>query len=37
METNSTPVPSDGKVSSYGWKALAGSAVGYAMDGFPTC
>ena len=24
----------DGKVSSYGWKALAGSAVGYAMDGF---
>nr|WP_246164858.1 MFS transporter [Pigmentiphaga aceris] len=22
------------KVSSYGWKALAGSAIGYAMDGF---
>ena len=34
METNSTPAPSDDKVSSYGWKALAGSAVGYAMDGF---
>ncbi len=24
----------DEKVSSYGWKALAGSTVGYAMDGF---
>jgi len=24
----------DGTVSRYGWKALAGSAVGYAMDGF---
>src|SRR5512133_2010289 len=23
-----------GAVSSYGWKALAGSTVGYAMDGF---
>ena len=23
-----------GKVSAYGWKALAGSTVGYAMDGF---
>ena len=22
------------KVNSYGWKALIGSAVGYAMDGF---
>ncbi|SDH38309.1 MFS transporter [Propionivibrio dicarboxylicus] len=34
METNSNPPPADGKVSSYGWKALAGSTVGYAMDGF---
>lgn len=25
---------SDKEVSSYGWKALAGSTVGYAMDGF---
>ena len=33
MAKQSTP-PGDGKVSSYGWKALAGSAVGYAMDGF---
>ncbi len=35
MGTNATPpVASSGKVSSYGWKALAGSTVGYAMDGF---
>ncbi|MBN8557189.1 MAG: MFS transporter [Proteobacteria bacterium] len=26
--------PSTDQVSSYGWKALAGSAIGYAMDGF---
>ena len=24
----------DAKVTSYGWKTLAGSAIGYAMDGF---
>ena len=34
MEANSNPPPGDDKVSSYGWKALAGSTVGYAMDGF---
>ncbi len=37
METNANPPPTaaaDGKVSSYGWKALAGSTIGYAMDGF---
>ena len=26
--------PADGKVTKYAWKALAGSTVGYAMDGF---
>ena len=26
--------PADGKVGAYAWKALAGSAIGYAMDGF---
>ena len=26
--------PGHDKVTGYGWKALAGSAVGYAMDGF---
>ena len=26
--------PENGKVSAYAWKALAGSAIGYAMDGF---
>lgn len=39
METTSANPPSvasdtDEKVSKYGWKALAGSTVGYAMDGF---
>ena len=39
MNTNSSPAASDAggksnQVSSYGWKALAGSTVGYAMDGF---
>ncbi|MBS1227387.1 MAG: transporter [Proteobacteria bacterium] len=39
MNTTATPVASDvgsdgHQVSSYGWKALAGSTVGYAMDGF---
>jgi len=39
MNNNATPVASDAgsdghQVSSYGWKALAGSTVGYAMDGF---
>lgn len=32
-QTASLVVEKD-KVTSYGWKALAGSAVGYAMDGF---
>lgn len=31
--TSAAPAKSD-QVSSYGWKALAGSTVGYAMDGF---
>ncbi|WP_430869624.1 MFS transporter [Cupriavidus basilensis] len=26
--------PSSGRTSAYAWKALAGSAIGYAMDGF---
>ncbi|MES2191624.1 MAG: MFS transporter [Pseudomonadota bacterium] len=26
--------PASGEVNSYSWKALAGSAIGYAMDGF---
>ncbi|MBS0343957.1 MAG: MFS transporter, partial [Proteobacteria bacterium] len=30
----STAAGSASKVSRYGWKALAGSALGYAMDGF---
>ncbi len=36
MDNQSAPqqAAGDGKVSSYGWKALAGSTVGYAMDGF---
>lgn len=39
METTSANPPAavsgtDEKVSKYGWKALAGSTVGYAMDGF---
>ena len=41
MNTTATPAALDagsdensGQVSSYGWKALAGSTVGYAMDGF---
>ena len=29
-----TNEPASEKVSRYGWKALAGSTVGYAMDGF---
>ncbi len=24
----------DGRVTAYGWKALAGSVIGYSMDGF---
>src|SRR5215470_16686976 len=27
-------VAADDKVTAYGWKALAGSVVGYSMDGF---
>ena len=35
MDTNtSAAVAKSDQVSSYGWKALAGSTVGYAMDGF---
>ena len=35
MDTNTSAVPAKSdQVSSYGWKALAGSTVGYAMDGF---
>lgn len=29
-----TPVPTEDRVSTYGWKALAGSVIGYSMDGF---
>lgn len=29
-----TSVPTEGRVSTYGWKALAGSVIGYSMDGF---
>ena len=34
MEAITQQPPVDGKVSKYAWKALAGSTVGYAMDGF---
>ena len=35
MDTNTSAVAAKSdQVSSYGWKALAGSTVGYAMDGF---
>ena len=35
MDTNtSAAAAKSDQVSSYGWKALAGSTVGYAMDGF---
>ena len=34
MEATTQQSPADGKVSKYAWKALAGSTVGYAMDGF---
>ena len=35
MDTNTSAAPAKSdQVSSYGWKALAGSTVGYAMDGF---
>jgi MFS family permease len=34
MESVSVQQEGAGRVSSYGWKALAGSVVGYAMDGF---
>jgi MFS family permease len=35
VDTNTSAVPAKSdQVSSYGWKALAGSTVGYAMDGF---
>ena len=41
MEATATPaagaaryVEREDKVTGYGWKALAGSAIGYAMDGF---
>ena len=29
-----TPAVGASRVDSYGWKALIGSAAGYAMDGF---
>ncbi|MGF6528083.1 MFS transporter [Variovorax sp. PvP013] len=32
--TPASPAPISDKVSAYAWKALAGSAIGYAMDGF---
>ena len=34
VDSVSTEVASKERVTSYGWKALAGSAIGYAMDGF---
>ena len=34
MEAITQQPPVGGKVSKYAWKALAGSTVGYAMDGF---
>jgi benzoate transport len=32
--TSAVLAPTSDKVSAYAWKALAGSAIGYAMDGF---
>ncbi|GAA4356426.1 MFS transporter [Variovorax defluvii] len=34
VDSVSTGIASKERVTSYGWKALAGSAIGYAMDGF---
>ena len=34
IPTNPDAQAAPGEVSSYSWKALAGSAIGYAMDGF---
>jgi MFS family permease len=34
VTSTATPVPTEDRVSTYGWKALAGSVIGYSMDGF---
>lgn len=34
MTSTAMPVPTEDSVTTYGWKALAGSVIGYSMDGF---
>jgi MFS family permease len=34
MTSTATSVPTEDSVTTYGWKALAGSVIGYSMDGF---
>lgn len=34
VTTTATLMPTEDRVTTYGWKALAGSVIGYSMDGF---
>ena len=34
VTSTTTPVSAEDRVTTYGWKALAGSVIGYSMDGF---
>jgi MFS family permease len=34
VTSTATPLPTEDRVSTYRWKALAGSVIGYSMDGF---
>ena len=34
VTSTATLMPTEDRVTTYGWKALAGSVIGYSMDGF---